>query len=263
MDRWLLITCIALLTPSCTSTLPVPEVSLQSRGDKGAEQLLRDASRRAGDPWQRLREVEVDLDGEWTRIAAKVQPVLVDAQFRGSSTERYRPGSGEVTQRFRGPGGEKRVERDPGHIAVWRNGERDTDQDSTDAAALVADAYVVFTFGASVLRERGSGWLLTGHRQLSGERCALLSGTVKPGFGPSDADGVIAWIGEDTKRLHRVQITLLGLGSTRGADVDVTFDDFRPGPHGTEWPHHFVERVRRPINVKAHEWRMTGIRATR
>jgi hypothetical protein len=75
----------------------------------------------------------------------------------------------------------------------------------------------------------------------------------------SEADGVIAWIGNQTKRLHRVQLTLNGLESTAGADVDVTFGNFRPGPEETEWPHHFVERIRRPINAKAHEWKLTTI----
>ena len=78
----------------------------------------------------------------------------------------------------------------------------------------------------------------------------------------SEADGVIAWIGDETQRLHRVQLTLLGLESTAGADVDVTFSDFQAGPYGTEWPREFDERIRRPFDVPAHRWRMTGLKLT-
>jgi hypothetical protein len=162
-----------------------------------------------------------------------------------------------VFQIHRGPAGEKRVLSTSSKITVWRNDETDPSAESREAAALVADAYIIFTFGSGVLRERGSSWQILGQRNLAGELCTLLSGTMRPGFGMSKAASVIAWIGSRTKRLHRIQLTLNGLASTAGADVDVTFGDLRAGPNGTEWPHHFSVRIRRPINAKAHEWRLT------
>ena len=213
----------------------------------------------SGNPWQELDTVTVTYEGKWSQLARTLQPTLVDAQYRQSSTEVYSPRKQQVLQRHRGLAGEKRVLRTPTSINVSRNGMTDPATDSLEAAALVADAYVVFTFGSSVLRERGASWRILSQRHLSGEMCTLIAGTLRPGFGMSEADGVIAWIGNQTKRLHRIQLTLNGLESTAGADVDVTFGDFRPGPEETEWPHYFVERIRRPINAKAHEWKLTNI----
>ncbi|MGK0187146.1 MAG: hypothetical protein ACI9R3_002932 [Verrucomicrobiales bacterium] len=252
---------LALTMASCT-TLPRPIVEPKSSGAAEATRLLRESSKKSGDPWQRLRQVEVAYDGEWSRFAERTQPVLVDSGYRKASTETYTPDLKKVLQVHRGAEGTKRVVRTPANIRVSRNGNAVADENELQAAALVADAYVMFTFGSSVLRERGAGWRIIGQRTLNGERCSLVSGTFRPGFGMSDADGIIAWIGEESKRLHRVQFTLNGLASTAGADVDVTFGDFQPGPNGTEWPRHFVERVRRPLDLKAHEWRMTGLKVS-
>ena len=90
--------------------------------------------------------------------------------------------------------------------------------------------------------------------------CWLISGLLKPGIGRSKGDRIILWISQRDHRLRRVQFTLNGLASTGGADVDVTFSDFQPGPHGTEWPRHFLETLRRPFTTKAHEWRMTDLK---
>lgn len=252
---------LALAMSSCT-TLPRPAVELRSENDTEAARILQESSKRGGDPWQRLRQIEVTYEGEWSRFAQRMQPVLVDSGYRKDSTETFTPSLKKVLQIHRGAEGTKRVLRTPDKIQVSRNGTAIVDKDELEAAALVADAYAMFTFGSSVLRERGTDWHVIGKRQLNGEQCHLVAGTFRPGFGMSDADGVIAWIGEKSKRLLRLQFTLNGLAATAGADVDVTFGDFQPGPYGTEWPRHFVERIRRPLDVKAHEWRMTGLKVT-
>lgn len=243
---------------SCT-TLPRPEVAAETDSDLTALALLKRSSETAGRPWQRLTSVTVDYEGNWSNLAKSLQPALVDAGFRQASSETYQPGEKRVLQIHRGPAGEKRVRRTPTGVMVRRNGVTDDSAESREAAALVADAYIVFTFGSSVLYERGSSWQILEQGSLAGESCTLLAGTMRPGFGMSEADGVIAWIGNESSRLHRIQLTLNGLASTAGADVDVTFGDFRSGPDGTEWPYHFLERIRRPISAKAHEWRLTKL----
>lgn len=60
--------------------------------------------------------------------------------------------------------------------------------------------------------------------------------------------------------MRRIQFSLNGLESTRGADVDVTFSDFRKAPDGSLWRGHFLERIQRPIPAKAHEWQMTSLK---
>ncbi|MFK7910863.1 MAG: hypothetical protein AB8F34_09680 [Akkermansiaceae bacterium] len=238
---------------SCTS-LPQPQIDNNSVGDAAAMKLLRQSSHKAGDPYQRLSKVDIGYDGKWAKLATKIQPVVTDPEFRKASLETYYPKQSKVRQIYQGPAGEKIVTRTPKTISVVRNGLKVTDQEELEAAALVADCYVLFTFGSSALLDRGSGWKVIGKRMLGGEQCTLIAGTVRPGFGMSDQDAVIAWIGDKTKRLHRIQLTLLGLASTAGADVDVTYTDFRPGSLGTEWPKSFVERIRRPFDIPAHFW---------
>ena len=127
------------------------------------------------------------------------------------------------------------------------------------AAALVADAYTVFVFGSSWLAENGRDFQLLPGGSIAGEPCHLVSGTLKPGLGRADSDSFIAWIGKGTGHLRRFQFTLNGLESTKGADVDVTFSEMRKAPDGSVWPTRFVERVQRPVNIPAHDWRMTSL----
>jgi hypothetical protein len=56
-----------------------------------------------------------------------------------------------------------------------------------------------------------------------------------------------------------VRLTLNGLASTAGAEVDVTFGEFRE-VGGVVWPTDFVERIRSPFDLFAHRWTMDGLR---
>ncbi|MBE7496390.1 MAG: hypothetical protein HS117_15720 [Verrucomicrobiaceae bacterium] len=251
---------LSVLT-GCTS-LPNPNLVSGKAGSE-AVQLLEKSAAKAGRPWHRLERVEVAFSGRWTTIVQKLQPDLVDAGHRQSSREVYSPRSGRVEQTHTGPQGTKHVVRTPGTIEVRFNGQGTATETAEDAAALVADAYTMFVFGADYLLSRGSDWRLwlsMQRQEIDGDPCSLVTGTMKPGVGRSTQDKVIAWISQRDHRLRRVQFTLNGLESTAGADVDVTFDDFEAGPRGTEWPRHFLETVRRPLTVKAHEWRMTGLK---
>lgn len=262
MIRIALISIAAAFMGACT-TLPLPVSKPADATSKDAVAVLRRSSEKAGNPWSRFHTVRVGYSGEWSRFVEKVQPVLTDPAFRKSSSELYEPKSERITQVHIGPAGEKRVVRIPGKTTVQRNRKPDFDTDSVAAAGLVADAYTVFTFGSSVLLARGLDLRIIGEQNLAGEKCTLVAGTMKPGFGPSEQDAVIAWIGTQTHRMHRFQFTLSGLASTAGADVDVTFSDFQPGPNATEWPRHFIERVRRPFDVQAHDWRMNSLEVVR
>ena len=182
---------LPLTMASCT-TLPRPVVEPRSANDAEATRLLQESSKRSGDPWQRLRQIEVSYDGEWSKFAERTQPVLVDSGYRKSSTETYTPGLNKVLQLHRGAEGTKRVIRTPENVRVSRNDTTVEDKVELQAAALVADAYTMFTFGSSVLRERGTGWRVIGQRSLNGERCQLVSESFRPGFGMSASDGVIA-----------------------------------------------------------------------
>ena len=245
---------------SC-SALPRPGSDLHKRVNSGleAKALLTQAAKASGDPWQRCQRVEMQLSGEWCGIVERLQPGLVDSGFRKRSTEVYEPQLGRVTQRHTGPLGTKEVIRRGREIVVRVNGERVEDAEKKASAALVADAYGLFGFGASWLLANGDDFQVIGNKRFADEPCCLISTELMPGFGESEKDWVIAWIGVHTKRLHRVQMTLFGLDSTAGADVDVVFGEWFSGPHGTQWAGHYVEHVQRPILTKAHEWRLEAL----
>ncbi len=233
-------------------------------GDPAAARALLDrAAKRNRDPWNSLREVRVGYDGEWTGIVKRLQPVLVDAEHRKSSQERYQPRQRRIEQTHRGPAGVKRVVRDGRSVEVVfkHQGENrgPASEEERAAAALVADAYQVFLFGPSYLNAEAEELEQLAAKELGGELCDRIQGRLRPGLGFAAEDRFIAWIGRDSGRMHRFQFTIDGLASTRGADVDVTFSGFERLADGREWPTRFVEYVHRPVFVKAHEWEMTSL----
>lgn len=248
----------ALVAVSCSS-LPVPGPGAVT-SDPAATAILRDAARHQGDPWKRIRKATVSYEGEWATPATKLQPVLTDPGFRKSSVETYEPRIQRVTQTHRGPSGVKSVRSAIGAVQVAYQGQASYDLDTLASSALVADAYTAFLFGPSWLAAKADRIGLVGTRTLDGEVCDLVAGRLLPGFGSHREDHFIAWIGRDTHRLRRLQFSLNALESTRGADVDVTFSDFRKGRNGAEWPTSFLEYIQRPFVLKAHEWRMTSLK---
>lgn len=252
---------VALLLNACSS-LPDPQLQA-GKPTPEALTILKQSAAKAGRPWQTTQIVEVGFSGEWSKIVKALQPELVDADFRKTSREIYTPHLHRVVQTHTGPGGCKQVTRTRNTVEVTYNGQPSTNEVENDAAALVADAYTMFVFGTDYLQARGSDWHLSLGMQrmaVNDDPCWLISGILKPGIGRSAEDRIILWISQRNYRLRRVQFTLHGLASTAGADVDVTFSDFQPGPQGTEWPRHFLETVRRPFTTKAHEWRMTDLK---
>jgi hypothetical protein len=259
MIRFIITAAAAAFLASCSS-LPVPGAATAIAPSQEARHIMERSSAVTGNPWKRYRETQVEYNGDWAPLAVGLQPVLTDSGFRKSSVETYKPATRSVRQIHTGPKGIKTVERRGPEIRVAFNGESSNEREVLDAAALVADAYTAFLFGPSWLASRGADLRLLGEQEMGGETCQLIAGRLSPGFGASGEDHFIAWIGRESSLMRRFQFTLNGLDSTRGADVDVTFSDFRKAPDGSLWPGHFLERIQRPIPAKAHEWRMTSLR---
>ena len=259
MIRYLLAMGAASLLASCSS-LPVPGPATSGVPTQEAREIMKKSALRHGDPWKNFREVEVSYTGEWSPIAERLQPGLTDSGFRKSSVEIYRPASGKVRQTHTGPLGTKTVVRQRPEIKVGFNGTPSKDREILDSAALVADAYTAFLFGPSWLLGKGTEFKLVGERTLDGDRCHLVAGRLSPGFGNSGEDHFIAWISRDSSLMRRFQFTLNGLDSARGADVEVTFSDYRKAAGGSVWPGDFVEYIHRPLLAKAHQWRMTSLK---
>lgn len=258
--RFYLIPIVATAILTSCSTLPVPGVVSNKATAAEAKAILRRSSASQGNSWKKYQSVEVSYDGKWSAIATQVQPVLTDPAFRKTSREIYQPRLGKVRQIHSGPEGTKVVVREGRQIEVTLNGLRSNNHEIQDASALVADAYTVFLFGSSWLLEHGDDWSLLDEKSISSERCHLVAGRLRPGLGNSAEDHFIAWISAESGLLKRFQFTLNGMDSTRGADVDVEFQDYWKAADGSVWPSHFIEHIQRPILAKAHEWRMTSLR---
>jgi len=258
--RSLLLLLPAALLVSCTNLI-VPGEG-QPLGDSAqATRILKSSAEAHGNPWQKYRTVTASFSGEWSTIAARVQPELVDANFRMSSVETYETRTGKVTQTHTGPGGTKQVVRTSRDVSVFYNGEKIEDGARKDASALVADAWRSFLFGSSWLVDSAADLKVLKRDKLNGAEHVLIQGKIKPGFGFSSEDYFIAWIDPKTLYLDRLQFTINGLESTQGADVDVVFSHFMKAKDGSVWPTHFVEHVRRPIQIKAHEWKLDTLSA--
>lgn len=256
-----LLAALAGLLTACSS----PQISTReiTKSDPGAVALVA-ASQRAhgGKPFAKVRDVSVRYEGRWASIGPRFQPVLADTQFRRGSEERLLVGPRIIAQEHSGPAGKKLVVREPGKVTVSYKGAPSEDAETKRAAALVADAYTLFLLGPFYFDRPGIVLTRYGEAVVDKAVCDEVLAVLRPGFGMAEEDRVILFIDRATKQLRRVRMTLSGLDSTRGAEVDVTFRDFRT-IGGIVWPTDFDERIRVPFDLHAHHWRMLGLEINR
>lgn len=249
---------VALLLPACgTSQLP----EMVERGDReAAERVLDRAVEAHGglERWSEIRDIVVRYEGEWASIGPRIQPVLADTGYRRKSVEVILPARRVVGQLHEGPSGEKMVHRTPDSIDVSYDGVPATSGDVLDAAALVADVYQMFLTTPFFYDAFATSARWAGTEWIDGELCDRISAVVRPGFGRADEDLAVISIGRDTGILRRVRFTLNGVESTRGAEVDVTFRGHRE-IDGILWATEYVERIRAPFKLAAHEWRLVSL----
>jgi hypothetical protein len=154
------------------------------------------------------------------------------------------------------------VLRGPGQIAVAYNGAVSNDAEANRAAALVADAYRLFLLGPFYFQQSSTGFAIHGASVVDQTPCDDVLATLRPGFGGAEEDRVVLSIDRSSKLLRRVRLTLNGLDSTRGAEVDVTFRNFKQ-IDGVLWPTDFDERIRSPFDLAAHRWNLLGLDSNR
>lgn len=210
----------------------------------------------------RIRDLSVRYEGKWATIGPRFQPVLVDSKFRGASEERLILTPRIVAQSHTGPGGIKKVLRQQDQALVSYNGITSEDSEVMQAAALVADAYTLFLLGPLYFQQCGTVFVMMGESPVDQDLCDEVLAILRPGFGMAKEDRVILYIDRSSKRLRRVRLTLNGLDSTRGAEVDVTFRDFK-NIDGVLWPTDFDERIRSPFKLHAHHWKLRGLDTNR
>lgn len=253
--------CLLLLAATLASCSSGPRLHQQPVvvSEPAARQLLSSAREaHGGDAILRVRDISVRYEGRWGRIGPKFQPELVDKRFRKDSEERIILAPRLISQKHEGPGGTKTVLRDGNVTTVTYNDRTSLDPTARSAAALVADAYQMFLLGPFYFDRAGVTLQIAGHSSVDGHACDELIAVLKPGFGGAGEDRVLLSIDHATKQLRRVRMTLNGLETTQGAEVDVTFRDFKK-VGGILWPTDFDERIRVPFDLHAHHWKLRGI----
>lgn len=260
------ITHILLIAMACfLSGCASPKICTREiqKSDTKAVELLAASQRAHGKTaFAKVRDVSVRYDGRWASLGPRFQPVLADTSFRRGSEERLLVGPRIIAQEHTGPAGKKLVVRTRGKVTAGYNGSLSTDEETRRAAALVADAYSMFLLGPFYFDRPGVVLAPNGKSVVDKAVCDEVLAVLRPGFGTAEEDRVILFIDRTTKQLRRVRMTLNGLESTRGAEVDVTFRDFRR-IDGILWPTDFDERIRVPFDLHAHHWKLIGLDTNR
>lgn len=255
---------------------PLPQLRVAGTTREGHELLMESAAAHGFEAFQELSDLSVSYEGRWDWLAGKLQPILVDAGFRGGLQERHLRREGVVAQANTGPSGHKQVIRHTakgtqGDVRVWFNGEEVYDLERRAAAALVVDGYGLFLLGPMLLAQRWANERVLILELAGTERltmgghvyeCDVLRVRTTPGLGMSVADELAVFIDREERLMRRVRFTLDGLESTRGAIAEVDTAE-HVTLHGVRWPTRFHERLLRPVPLSVHRWQMTGLDVNR
>lgn len=261
---------VSLLGLGACST-PLPLTGAPERSENDAERLLRSSAEAHGlAAYRGLHDINVRYEGKWRPLVDRVQPVIVDKQFRGGSEERLLPHQGVVAQAYTGAAGHKQVAWQhaggkgsapgtaPADIKVWLNDVASSDAGILAASALVAEGYGMFLLGPLWLVDRGHAVQRGGTETVDGRRCDVVEVWLRPGLGLTPLDRVAVCIDADTGLTRRLRFTLEGSVDTRGAVAEVDTFEHR-SIAGVMWPMRSYERVAHPIRLPAHDWRITGL----
>jgi len=263
--RAALATPLAPLLPACSSPLPV---SLTATTSSAAQSMLNESAAAHGlASFKKIDDLSVSYDGEWRALIGKLEPALVDPNFRGKSEERLLLREGLVAQSHRGTDGRKQVLRravagSPGEVRVWFDGEEARDPERRRAAALVADSYALFLLGPMLLVDRPLVMELAEVEWVNEHACDVLRVHLAPGLGFSRTDRIALFIDRKERLLRRVRFPLDELQSAPDAIGEVEMHDHMT-LHGVRWPTRFYQRLVRPIRLPLHDWHVIGLDVNR
>ena len=263
--RAALATPLVPLLPACSSPLPV---SLTATTSAAAQSLLNESAATHGlASFKKIDDLSVSYDGEWRALIGKLEPALVDPNFRGKSEERLLLREGVIAQAHRGTDGRKQVLRravtgSPGEVRVWFDGEEARDSERRRAAALVADSYALFLLGPMLLVDRPLVMELAEIEWVDEHACDVLRVQLAPGLGFSRLDRIALFVDRKERLLRRVRFPLDELQSAPDAIAEVEMHD-HVTLHGVRWPTRFYQRLVRPIRLPLHDWHVTGLDVNR
>ena len=225
-----------------------------------AGQALLDAAARAHgwESYRTLKDISLRHEGQWFDLVARMQPVLVDRDYRVRAEERILVGQRESAKSYSGGVGPKHAYRNPDELALFYNGKPEPSAEKRDAAALVLDVYLLFLLGPLFLKEQDAIVDAVGTDRVDGVPVDVLVARMRPGFGFAPEDKVVAYIGRDDRLVRRIRFSIEGLASTRGAVIEVDYFDYIERD-GVRFPTRWFERVKRPVLISARDWRMTGL----
>ncbi len=247
---------MTLMFLSACSSFPQPT---SERSTDEGRALLDEAARGHGvEAYRRIADISVSYEGEWYPMVTRLQPVLVDSQFRGKSEERMIIANREIGQAHVGPGGTKQVARAPYSVSVWYNDKTESDEEKRAAAALVADGYRLFLLGPIYLLERDAIVEHAGQDVVDGIECDKLFARIQPGLGYASTERVMLWIDKKDRLTRRIWISADGLPTTQGVIAEIDLFDYR-NIGGVSWPTRFVERLKRPFPINVHRWNVIGL----
>lgn len=257
--RLLLAFALPLLLNACASR-GIPQPVLTGEQPEARALLLESAKAHGLDAWRSIQDISVSYAGEWYGLVSKLQPTLIDADFRRGSQERLVLGETPIiAQQHDGPGGQKQVVRPVTGVAVFYNGMATTNTDNRAAAALVADGYRMFLTGPFYFLSGNLHLEMGEPDEVDGRACTTLIAVRRPGHGLSAEDRYLLYIDREEMLLRRVRFSMDGLESTRGAIAEVDFYGHQK-IDGVVWPTRFHERLKKPIpNLPVHDWHLTGL----
>lgn len=252
--KWVVaIACV--LGAGCAS---FPHPAVERSTPEASARLQRAADAHGWSAYRSLKDINVSYEGTWFRAVARLQPVLVDAEFRGSSEERLLIAEREIGQTHRGPGGVKQVARRSADVSVWYNERLDPDREKALAAGLVADGYRLFLLGPMYLVERDAIVVDVGVDYIDGVAHDRLFARLRPGLGHTGEDRVMLWMDRERGLTRRIWISADALPTTQGVIAEIDLLEYQEMA-GVNWPTRFFERLKRPFPLDVHQWRLVGL----
>ena len=257
---------LALIFPllSACASRGIPPTTASGEQPEARALLQKSAEAHGLAAWLQIRDLSVSYVGEWRSLVTRLQPTLIDSDFRQASEERLLLTPQPIyAQHHQGPKGSKQVVRTGSEVNVFYNGTPSKDRDVRAAAALVADGYRMFLTGPFYFFSGNLQLELAGSETVEGRLCDLIVAVRRPGNGLSAEDRYLLYIDQENRLLRRVRFSLEGMESTQGAIAEVDFFDHREIV-GVTWPTRFFERLRKPIpNLPVHDWRLIGLEVNR
>lgn len=254
---------LILLFGGCMSR-GIPQASGSGEQPAARAMLQKSAEAHGLAAFRQIDDVSISYAGEWHGLVSKIQPTLIDADFRQGSQERIIFKGGPILgQHHLGTKGSKQVIRHSAAVQVYYNEIAADDHDVLAAAALVADGYRMFLTGPFYFIAGNMSLNVGDSEEVEGRPCTTLIAVRRPGHGLSAEDRYQLFIDAETHLLRRIRFTMDGLESTQGAIAEVDFFDHKQIA-GVTWPTRFYERLRKPIpSLPVHDWRLIGLDVNR